>query len=52
MGLIFIYSFRNISRETERSKYSFENIYLSRIILLFSFSLLEKIKKVYKVFIF
>lgn len=50
MGLIFIYSFRNISRETERSKYSF--IYLSRIILLFFFSLLEKIKKVYKVFIF
>lgn len=34
-GLIFIYSFRNIARE-ERSKYPVENVYLFRIILLFS----------------
>lgn len=47
MGLIFIYPFRNISRER-----NVRDILSRTFILLFSFSLSERIKKVYKVFVF
>lgn len=47
-GLIFIYSFRNIARE-ERSKYPVENVYLFRIILLFSCG--KGKESLYKIFV-